>query len=320
MLRWRLFFGSLLIVALIALCWLDLRASFHLLYEPMPGLWLLPIAVLACMLATHEVLQLAAAANLRPVAWPVYCGNLLIVTGHWLFVGICHWFWKPGAVSASSWPFDDFKQTLGPAWTLAAAMILVFLVEMRRFDAPGRSIANLAAACFALMYVGLLLNFAVHLRITWGVGAFLSWILVVKMADTGAYFVGRFLGRHKMTPVLSPGKTIEGAVGALVASCLGSWLAFHYVVPLVGDVKMVAGAGPWWGWLVFGVLVGAAGIVGDLAESLLKRDVGRKDSSTWLPGFGGVLDILDSLLLSAPVAWFCWAHGLIGPIRFFANP
>ena len=68
----------------------------------------------------------------------------------------------------------------------------------------------------------------------------------------------------------------------------------------------------WWGWLLFGLLVGAAGMIGDLAESLLKRDVGRKNSSDWLPGFGGVLDIVDSLLLSAAVAWFCWATGMVG--------
>ena len=68
----------------------------------------------------------------------------------------------------------------------------------------------------------------------------------------------------------------------------------------------------WWGWVVFGLLVGGAGMIGDLAESLLKRDVGRKDSSDWLPGFGGVLDIIDSLLLSAPVAWFCWIAGIVG--------
>ena len=76
---------------------------------------------------------------------------------------------------------------------------------------------------------------------------------------------------------------------------------------------MVCNTSPWWGWIAFGLLVGGAGMVGDLAESLLKRDVGRKDSSTWMPGFGGVLDVLDSLLLSAPVAWACWAFGLVGP-------
>ena len=66
------------------------------------------------------------------------------------------------------------------------------------------------------------------------------------------------------------------------------------------------------GWLVFGLAMGIAGIVGDLAESLLKRNVGVKDSSSWMPGFGGVLDILDSLLLSAPIAWLCWALGVVG--------
>ena len=65
-------------------------------------------------------------------------------------------------------------------------------------------------------------------------------------------------------------------------------------------------------FLLFGLLVAAAGMLGDLAESLIKRDVGCKDSSTWMPGFGGVLDILDSVLLAAPVAWICWAMGLVG--------
>jgi phosphatidate cytidylyltransferase len=108
-----------------------------------------------------------------------------------------------------------------------------------------------------------------------------------------------------MAPLISPGKTIEGAVGALATACLAAWIMICHVLPL-------SKPGPWWGWIAFGLLVGAAGILGDLAESLLKRDAGRKDSSTWLPGFGGVLDIIDSLLLSAPVAWFCWASGLVG--------
>ena len=71
-------------------------------------------------------------------------------------------------------------------------------------------------------------------------------------------------------------------------------------------------AGPASGWFIFGLLMGAVGMLGDLAESLLKRDVGCKDSSAWMPGFGGVLDILDSLLLSAPIAWLCWSLGIVG--------
>lgn len=113
-----------------------------------------------------------------------------------------------------------------------------------------------------------------------------------------------------MAPLLSPGKTIEGAAGALVFSCLGSWLTFHWLPGLPMNATLQGS--PWWGWIAFGLLVGAAGMVGDLFESLLKRDVGCKDSSTWVPGFGGVLDIVDSLLLSAPVACFFWESGLVG--------
>jgi phosphatidate cytidylyltransferase len=69
----------------------------------------------------------------------------------------------------------------------------------------------------------------------------------------------------------------------------------------------------WWAWLVYGIVIAVAGIVGDLSESLLKRDMERKDSSTWIPGLGGVLDVLDSLLIAAPAAYLCWVTGIVGP-------
>ena len=181
----------------------------------------------------------------------------------------------------------------------------IFIAEMVRYRQPGKSMANMAGGFLATVYVGMMLQLAVWFRLVWGVEALATWIVVVKMGDTGAYAVGRLLGRHKMAPLISPGKTIEGALGALCVACLASWIMICCVFPR-------ATPGPWWGWIAFGLLVGAAGMVGDLAESLLKRDVGRKDSSDWLPGFGGVLDIVDSLLLSVPVAWFCWACGLVG--------
>jgi phosphatidate cytidylyltransferase len=107
--------------------------------------------------------------------------------------------------------------------------------------------------------------------------------------------------------VLSPGKTVEGAIGAVVFAILGAWFAITWLTPrITGGVA----AEPVGGWIVFGFLVGIAGLLGDLAESLLKRDLGRKDSSGWMPGFGGVLDVLDSILLAAPVAYICWAWPL----------
>jgi phosphatidate cytidylyltransferase len=155
-----------------------------------------------------------------------------------------------------------------------------------------------------MVYVGVMLRFAVLLRLECGVGAIASWIITVKMGDVGAYTVGRLIGRHKLCPRLSPGKTIEGAVGAVVFTCAGAWASLAWLAPAVMARHP-------WAWLPYGLVLGIAGMLGDLAESMLKRDVGLKDSSRWMPGFGGVLDILDSLLLSAPVAWLCWSLGML---------
>ena len=141
--------------------------------------------------------------------------------------------------------------------------------------------------------------------------ALVSLIAVVKMGDIGAYTVGRLIGRHKMAPSISPGKTWEGLAGGLLFSCFGSYLTLGVFAPKLG--LETANAMPWIGWIAYGVAVGAAGVLGDLAESLLKRDARRKDSSDWLPGFGGVLDILDSILGAAPVAYLFWVLGVVGP-------
>ncbi len=303
MLRWRLIFGTLFIAALVALCWLDNRAS-------VPGLWLLPLAVVATVLATKETLDLAARAGLRPLVWAVYLGNILLVLSN--AAAILQWSnrWPP------DWQMSGMLYGTTCLWTLSLlsalgfSVLLIVFGEMCRYRQPGGNTANLASGVFTLIYVGLMMSFAVQLRIFWGIAGLATWVIVVKMGDTGAYTVGRLIGRHKMAPAISPGKTIEGAFGAVIFSCFGAWAAFRWLVPLT--ISESAAAGPWWGWIVFGILVGLAGMAGDLAESLLKRDVGVKDSSTWMPGFGGVLDILDSLLLSAPVAWFCWASGLVG--------
>ena len=264
--------GTLIVAALVGLGWLDARSASA-------GLWLMPVAVAFTVLATQEVLRLARAGDLRPLAWTVYLGNLLIVLGGWFSTGG------------------------GPFWALAVGLLLVFVGEMRRYEKPDRVLANIAAAVFALVYVGVMLAFAVRIRLDWGLAAMGAWIISVKMGDIGAYTVGRLIGRHKMAPTISPGKTWEGAGGALVFSCLGAWACFTWLLP-------AADHRPAWGWLPLGLLMGGVGMVGDLAEALLKRDAGLKDSSSWMPGFGGVLDILDSLLLSAPVAWLCWAWGM----------
>ena len=288
MLRWRLSLGTLIVLLLIGLVWLDHRAN-------VPGAWLFPLAVVLALLATHEVLGLLANRGLRPIGWLVYAGNVLLLVAFWLPLAFL--------------PLPKGEGTAWPVVALAVVVFALFCGEMRRYERPGEATGNLAAAVLAVVYVGVMFGLIVQLRMLYGVGALAALVIVVKMGDSGAYAVGKPLGRHKLTPVLSPNKTVEGAVGQLLTTALTAWAAFAWLVPLT----LPAGAPPtaWWRAMLFGLLVGGAGMIGDLAESLLKRDCGSKDSSRWLPGYGGVLDLLDSLLLAAPAAWLCWTLGLV---------
>lgn len=121
-------------------------------------------------------------------------------------------------------------------------------------------------------------------------------IIVVKVQDIGAYFTGRFLGKHKMAPRISPKKSLEGLAGGLITSMLVAALFYHLVGESLGIIT------PGWGHIVFlGLLLGATGVIGDLFESYLKRACSTKDSSASVPGMGGIFDVIDSLLPAAPV-------------------
>lgn len=289
MLRWRLLLGTIFIAAVAGLCWLDVNGS-------RPGAWLLPLALLITVLASGELLWMFSARQLHPLACVIYVGNLAIV----LMASLptlfgWHAAWGPWGC---------------PVVALAASVIIALIGEMRRYTGPGAVSERLGLAVFSLCYVGVLMAFVVQIRFlgpngSWGLPALASMLIVVKMCDIGAYTVGRLIGRHKMAPVLSPGKTIEGAIGGIVFACGASWAVFHWLKSTGGMTEFKTASSL--GWLIFGLAVGIAGMVGDLAESLLKRDLGRKDSSPWMPGFGGVLDLLDSILVAAPVAYVCWS-------------
>jgi phosphatidate cytidylyltransferase len=295
MLRWRLLFGAAFIAALVALLWIDGAAST-------PGLVLLPLAFVLTILASEELLSLMAARNVRPVAPIVYLGNVLIVLSGYAEV------WGAVPLSNLGWPMATF----------GLAILALFVGEMRRYEQPGATLEPLAGGTLALSYVGVLFSFVVQMRLLgpngdWGIAAVASLVIVVKMGDTGAYTIGRLIGRHKLTPKLSPGKTIEGALGGLAFSVVGAWFCATFLVPKLTAATTSAPPRALWGWAGYGIVVGLAGILGDLAESLLKRDAGRKDSSTWMPGFGGVLDMLDSVLLAAPVAYLFWRFEIVRP-------
>jgi phosphatidate cytidylyltransferase len=203
-----------------------------------------------------------------------------------------------------------------PAVTVVFAVIALFVVEITSYRPHGAAIERLTAGVFTIVFLGLPLACIVSLRLLClenfgpeqagrghlGMLPLLSLVVVAKAGDIAAYLGGTLLGRHRMTAALSPGKTWEGAVASLVGSSAAAWC----VLEQFGSGAFTR---PWGGWLVFGLSVGLAAMVGDLAESLIKRECGAKDSGRSLGGLGGFLDLIDSLLFAAPVAWLLWVLG-----------
>ncbi|MEM6778376.1 MAG: phosphatidate cytidylyltransferase [Planctomycetota bacterium] len=167
---------------------------------------------------------------------------------------------------------------------------------------------RIAVSIFLIAYAGIPMSLLVATRTlgegTWGLAALLTVVATTKSADAGAYFAGRSLGRRRLAPQLSPGKTWEGLLGGVAVATLVAhgcvWLLFPAVSP--GN----AGLPTWLPW-VLGISLSLAGLVGDLAESLAKRDASAKDSGSWLPGLGGVWDVTDSLIAATLPGFLCFA-------------
>ncbi len=296
MLRWRLIAAALIIVPLLSLVWLDDQLN-----GGRPGVWLGPIAVLIGVLACQEVVSLFQAGN-HPVApVPAMCG-----TGVVLILSLVPVAWL-------AYPTDCPIGRTGWSYLgMGAAVAIIFTWELFQYREPGQSLARLSAGMFAVTYTGLLMSYLIQLRFVHsgrvGLLAVVSTLLIVKMSDAGAYFVGRAVGRNKLAPKVSPGKTIEGVIGGAVTAAAGAWLVHSVLMPsFAPNVK--TGALMW--YLIYAVTLTLTGLLGDLSESILKRDVGQKDSSQWLRGLGGVLDIIDSMLSTAPVSFAWWVSGLL---------
>lgn len=177
------------------------------------------------------------------------------------------------------------------AFTAAGTLLAAFFYQGRKFGTQG-TVINCSVTFFAVFYLGFLSSFVLGIRVDFGLWPLFMFIFVVKSSDIGAYTLGKLFGKHKFSPRISPGKTWEGMAGAVL---------FAAVVSVIfSNIYNIMNVGP---AILFGVLFAFLGQLGDLAESMIKRDVEIKDSSKTLPGFGGVLDVIDSPLATAPIAY-----------------
>lgn len=279
MLRKRLLAGSVMALAMGAVLVGDLSFAP---YFP----FLLACAVLAAVPATVELLQLLPRES-RPRL--VVCGPAVLLTL------LANW-WAPVLGGSEPW-----RPVL---LVVAFATIAAFLVEMATYRGPGANTARVANAVLVVAYLGLLPSYFLQLRwlfadVELGSLALAATIFVPKCGDIGAYFTGKAIGRRPFSPTLSPKKTWEGFCGGLLFA-VGTAVGLSFAGPLfAGGIMEAAG---------FGLAVGLAGVFGDLAESMVKRDAGTKDAARSIPGFGGVLDVIDSVVFAGPVAYVWFAH------------
>lgn len=245
---------------------------FYLLVRYLPPIAFFALVVAAAALAVTEFYRF----HFRDGAAPAATGFGLAATG--LLLASLQW----------------------PGWAPERAVllaILVALVTSRLLSSRGlkQSLIDAAVLVFGVLYVGLTLG---HLLLTRALdgGVYLIFFvfLVTWAGDTGAYYAGVSLGRHQLTPQISPNKTVEGLLGGLVLAVAAAWAGRAWFLPSFSALDCVA----------TGVLLTAAGVMGDLTESAMKRSAGVKDSGMLIPGHGGMLDRLDSLLFTAPVFYY----------------
>ena len=256
--------------------------------------WLPPTAMyifmnLVIARAVWEFYKICEAKGLPSYkVWGVI-GTVALVSGSWFVFGMRQ-FRSTADFAALSYDFD-----------IGILLVFALGVFIRQFPQKlnAHGVETMAVTLFGLIYVAWLANFVTRVNFVTANGRYWVRYLVVvtKFTDIGAYLIGSSLGHHKMIPRISPKKTWEGTIGGILFAIGGSWLCLRILPELSRDglnlLHMV----------VLGLLLGGAAVIGDLAESLVKREAGVKDSSTILPGHGGCLDMIDSLLFTAPLLY-----------------
>jgi len=241
--------------------------------KPVQGTILCILIALLVIPAQLELSKLAAAKNLKIFSPISIIASILFATS---------WYWPQ---------FLQIESRICLYFIPAFVLMALLLYQYIRYGTSA-VLANCGASYFSIIYLGLLGAFVLAVRIDFGPWALLMFVFVVKSADIGAYSFGSLFGKHKFSPEISPGKSWEGMAGAVATATI---VAILFAISC--DIMV------WWLAVIFGSCFAFIGQMGDLAESMIKRDAKQKDSASRVPGFGGILDILDSPLLAAPFAY-----------------
>jgi len=280
MLRHRLIFGTLMTIGFVALvlfdAWLDGSLTLEKPDSSVQATLLAIFLIAVTIPANLELSRLVNSGGAKIFLPVAIISTILLSTA---------WYWSQFFADRNQFAAFFF------IFVVCFSLLAVFLWQGLAFAAVG-AFANCGANLLATAYLGALASFVIAVRIDFGPIALLMYVFVVKCADIGAYTIGRLFGRHKFSPVLSPKKTWEGMAGAVVfASVVSSIFALASGIMLL------------WQAILFGASFAFIGQYGDLVESMLKRAAEQKDSSNSVPGFGGVLDVIDSPLATGVFAY-----------------
>ncbi|HZS46291.1 MAG TPA: phosphatidate cytidylyltransferase [Blastocatellia bacterium] len=239
-------------------------------------LYFIGLAVVAIALGMHEYYSLAARVGLRCQRWLAFCAGAAIIVGFY---------------------YSRIDLIVAALVAVTIIALIAGLFHPENFES---SLSSTAATLFGVIYVPLLTSFAIAIKLFDSQGERLGskllglFFLIIIASDTGAYFTGRAIGRHKLAPKISPGKTIEGVIGGLGLS---------FVAAIISK-KLFFAQIPWAHLIILTAILVPVGILGDLSESMLKRGANAKDAASIIPGHGGILDRMDSLLFNAPIIYY----------------
>lgn len=324
---------------LVAVAFLYVDAAYHI--DGAAGFYLIPLLLFFVLGTASDLTGLLTRAGF-PVQRLVTVGGTAMVALSPAIVMIWNAIarWMPELLSP--YPVDCPIGQMGwIAITLGLAVAALLVSEMKDYSSQSDAdlvLRRLLGGTFIVAYIGVSMAFLVVIRSlgtgNWGLAALLTMIATTKSTDIGAYFTGKAIGKRKLIPRLSPGKTWEGAIGGVVAATIVAMLCLQFLFPAIltgdgepearpdvlietlwGNAQLSGLASPdtpppltppLWLAVVLGPVLAISGMVGDLAESLVKRACNSKDSGDWLPGMGGVWDVTDSLIFASLPAFLCF--------------